>query len=218
MEADMKRQLRALKSLAGPFPPFDPDAAPDEPDALFVSWLQDAIDEGVIEPHAMTLSTVDEEGRADARVLILKNLDEHGWHFATTMSGPKGCQIAANPSVALTFYWPLLGRQVRIRGTAVNAGSAERDTDFLARPIGSRAAALLARQSDVLLCPNDLEAGIAEARQHLIDNPGLIAENWAVFCVEPRDVEFFQGDSERRHQRLLYRRAGPDWVRKCLWP
>lgn len=117
MEADMKRQLRALKSLAGPFPPFDPDAAPDEPDALFVVWLQDAIDAGVMEPHAMTLSTVDEEGRPDARVQILRNLDEQGWHFATTMSGPKDRQIAANPSVALTFYWPQLGRQVRIRGS-----------------------------------------------------------------------------------------------------
>ncbi|WFS03441.1 pyridoxine/pyridoxamine 5'-phosphate oxidase [Rhizobium tumorigenes] len=214
----MKQTLRALKSLAGPFPLFDPDAAPDEPNALFVSWLHYAIEAGVIEPHAMTLSTVDEDGCPDARVLILKNLDERGWHFATTMSGPKGRQLEANPNVALTFYWPQLGRQVRIRGTAVNAGSAERDTDFLARPIGSRAAALLARQSDVLLCPNDLEAGTGQARQHLIDDPGLIAQNWAVFCVVPRDVEFFQGDAERRHQRLLYRRVGLDWVRERLWP
>lgn len=213
----MKQALRALKSLAGPFPPFEPDAAPDEPDALFVSWLQDAVDAGVTEPHAMTLSTVDEEGCPDARVLILKNLDERGWHFATTMSGPKGRQLEANPNVALTFYWPQLGRQVRIRGTAVNAGSAERNTDFLARPIGSRAAALLARQSDVLLFSND-PAQTAQARQRITDHPGLIAQNWAVFCVVQRDVEFFQGDAERRHQRLLYRRVGLDWVRERLWP
>jgi pyridoxamine 5'-phosphate oxidase len=218
MESDLKQRLRALKSLAGPFPPFDPGTVPDEPGALFVSWLQDAIEAGVMEPHAMTLSTVDGEGRPDARVQILKNLDERGWHFATTTSGPKGRQIEANPNVALTFYWSELGRQVRIRGMAVNAGSAERDTDFLARPIGSRAAALIARQSDVLLYANDLVAETAQARQHLIDDPDLIVENWAVFCVVPRDVEFFQGDAERRHQRLLYRRAGPDWVRERLWP
>jgi pyridoxamine 5'-phosphate oxidase len=218
MEVDMKQQLRALKSLAGPFPPFDPEAAPDEPDTLFVTWLQNAIDANVMEPHAMTLSTVDEEGRPDARVLILKNLDERGWYFATTTSGPKGRQLKANPNVALTFYWAELGRQIRIRGTAVNAGSAERDADFLARPIGSRAAALLARQSEVLHSSPDLEAETARARQRLADDPGLIAENWAVFCVVPRDVEFFQGDAERRHQRLAYRRAGPDWVRERLWP
>jgi pyridoxamine 5'-phosphate oxidase len=218
MEVDMKQQLRALKSLAGPFQSFNPGATPNEPKTLFESWLQDAIKAGVMEPHAMTLSTVDEEGRPDARVLILKNLDERGWHFATTTSGPKGRQIKANPNVALTFYWPQLGRQVRIRGTAVNAGAAERNTDFLARPIGSRAVALLARQSDILLCANDLEAETAQARLRLADDPGLIAHNWAVFCVVPRDVEFFQGDAERRHQRLVYRRAGPDWVRERLWP
>jgi pyridoxamine 5'-phosphate oxidase len=217
-EQMMRDQLRGLKSLAGPFPPFDPEAVPGEPQDLFSVWLGDAIEAGIKEPHAMTLSTVDEKGFADARVLILKNLDDRGWHFASSSAGLKGRQIAANPYVALTFYWPLLGRQIRIRGVCLNTGTEERDTDFLARPAGSRAAALLARQSDILSDDRELEEGLREQRRRLADEPGLIAPNWAVYAVMPHDVEFWQGEEERKHMRLRYRRARTGWIRERLWP
>jgi pyridoxamine 5'-phosphate oxidase len=214
----MKEELRALKSLAGPFPAFEPASAPGDPRDLFAEWLRDAIDAGIREPHAMTLSTVDEAGAPDARVLILKNLDDRGFHFATTSSGPKGRQIALNPYVALTFYWSPLGRQVRIRGVAIETGSSERDADFLARPAGSRAAALVNRQSDVLAAETDLDAGLAAQRQRLADQPDLVAPNWAVFVVMPHEVEFWQGSGERRHQRLRYRRDRMGWTSERLWP
>ncbi|MDB5487643.1 MAG: pdxH, partial [Reyranella sp.] len=122
--SDLRDKLRALKSLPGPFPAFDPAAAPADPRDLFSSWLEAAIDAGIREPHAMTLSTVDEDGHPDARILILKNLDEAGWHFATTRTSPKGRQIEASPRAALTFYWQPLGRQVRISGAVVDLGTA----------------------------------------------------------------------------------------------
>jgi pyridoxamine 5'-phosphate oxidase len=215
---DMKDQLRALKSLAGPFPSFDPDAAPDEPRALFASWLGEAIDAGLKEPHAMVLSTVDEQGAPDARVLILKNLDHRGWHFATTDSGPKGRQIAGNPQVALTFYWPALGRQVRIRGRAARAEAHEREADFRARPAGARAVAMLARQSDPLDSTRDLDDAIASQLRRLEAAPDLVAPNWALFVVTPQAVEFWQGSDDRRHDRLRYLRDKDGWVRERLWP
>lgn len=143
----MKNELRALASLAGPYPPFDAEAAPDDPRDLFSSWLREAIVSGIREPHAMVLSTTDENGAPDARVLILKNLDARGWHFATSGNGPKGSQIAANPYVALTFYWAALGRQVRLRGIAFPAGEPERAADFRARSPAARAAALASRSA-----------------------------------------------------------------------
>ncbi|MFT4003118.1 MAG: pyridoxamine 5'-phosphate oxidase family protein, partial [Rhizobium sp.] len=76
----MREELRALKSLAGPFPSFEADLMPGEPRDLFSAWLRDAIEAGIKEPHAMVLSTIDENGVPDARVLILKNLDRRGWH------------------------------------------------------------------------------------------------------------------------------------------
>ena len=214
----MKDELRLLKSLTGPFPAFDSDLAPDEPRELFSDWLRDAIEAGVKEPHAMVLSTIDENGTPDARVLILKNLDHRGWHFATTGNGPKGRQIALNPTVALTFYWPVLGRQVRLRGMALQAEVHECDADFRARAPGAKAVALVARQSEVLGSRQELENALARQHCRLQGEPDLVAPSWALFIVMPHDVEFWQGDSERRHHRLRYKREKTGWIREQLWP
>ncbi|MFB2567477.1 pyridoxal 5'-phosphate synthase [Rhizobium sp. IMFF44] len=214
----MKDELRTLKSLAGPFPVFETDLTPDEPRDLFSDWLRDAIEADIKEPHAMVLSTVDEDGVPDARVLILKNLDQRGWHFATTGSGPKGRQIAANPSVSLTFYWPQLGRQVRLRGMAFQAEAHERYADFRARVPGAKAVALTERQSEVLGSSQELDDPLALQHRRLRDEPDLVAANWALFIVMPHEVEFWQGDAERRHHRLRYRRGKAGWLKERLWP
>ncbi|MBB6485830.1 pyridoxal 5'-phosphate synthase [Rhizobium lusitanum] len=214
----MRDELRLLRSLTGPFPAFDADLTPNEPRELFSHWLRDAIEAGVKEPHAMVLSTVDENGGPDARVVILKNLDQRGWHFATTDSGPKGRQINLNPAVALTFYWPALGRQVRLRGMALQAEIHERDADFRARSRGAKAVALLARQSEVLGSTQELEDALNRQHHRLQEEPDLVAPSWAVFIVMPHEVEFWQGDSDRRHHRLRYSRKKLGWVRERLWP
>ncbi|MEO6086699.1 MAG: pyridoxamine 5'-phosphate oxidase family protein, partial [Umezawaea sp.] len=110
----VRQLLHSLPSLAGPLPSFDLDSAPGDPDVLFEEWLRDAVDSGVTEPHAMTLSTTDPSGRPSARVLILKNLDGGLWQFASGSGSRKGKELANNPWAALTFYWPTLGRQVRV--------------------------------------------------------------------------------------------------------
>lgn len=214
----LKDKLRALKSLAGPFPAFDPASALEDPRDLFAAWLEAAIDAGIREPHAMTLSTVDAEGHPDARVLILKNLDQAGWHFATTRTSPKGKQIAANSRAALTFYWQPLGRQVRISGTVVDLGATAGAADFLARPVGARVAALLARQSDVLASDDELRQALERQQQSMEQEPDRIAPDWTVYAVAPVSIEFWQGDTQRRHTRLRYRRSGTDWTRERLWP
>lgn len=216
---DMKELLRSLPSLPGPYVPFDTARAPAQPEPLFAQWLQAAIDAGIREPHAMTLSTVDGDGCPDARVLILKNVDEHGWHFAISRASPKGRQISDSPQVALTFYWPALGRQVRIRGTAHDMGEQAGSADFLARPLGSRAGALLGRQSDVLASQQELEDGLARQLRRLEQQPDLLPDSWVVYALRPREIEFWQGSEQRRHVRLRYRRA-PDasWSKERLWP
>jgi len=216
--SDIRELLRNLKSLPGPYVPFDMTQAPAEPEPLFLEWLQMAIDAGVREPHAMTLSTVDADGHPDARLLILKNVDDHGWHFAITRGSPKGRQISQAANVALTFYWPALGRQVRIRGVAQDMGADVHATDFLARPHGSRAGALLGRQSDVLASDRELEQGLAEQLDRLKQDPQLVSPQWAVHAVRPDTIEFWQGHEQRRHVRLRYRRNGTAWTTERLWP
>ena len=113
---DMRELLRSLQSLPGPYQPFDPAQAPGQPEPLFAQWLQAAIDAGIREPHAMTLSTVDADGCPDARVLILKNVDDHGWHFAISRASPKGRQITASGdrksnrmSTSMAHVWGVSG-------------------------------------------------------------------------------------------------------------
>lgn len=189
-----------------------------EPEALFLEWLKMAIDAGIREPHSMTLSTVDAQGHPDARVLILKNIDDHGWHFAITRCSPKGQQIAQTSNVALTFYWPALGRQIRIRGCAQDMGTEVQAADFLARPHGSRAGALLGRQSEVLASDLEFEDGLLKQLKRLEEDPQLVSPHWAAYAVRPDTIEFWQGHEQRRHIRLRYRRNGSAWTTERLWP
>lgn len=210
--------LRAIPVFARPLPSFDPESAPEEPADLFRAWLTEALDAGVDEPHAVTLCTVDADGRPDARVLILKDLDEAGWHFATSSVSAKGRQLVGNPGVALAFYWREQGRQVRVRGTARAADHETSRRDFLARPEGSRIATLAGRQSDVLSDRAALDRELAAVRARVAVDPELVAETHTVYTVATDTVEFWQGDQDRRHVRLRYRRADGGWRRELLWP
>lgn len=218
VNTDLRTQLRALPSLAGPFPTFDPDSAPADPVVLFIAWLRGAIDAGVPEPHAATLSTVDGDGRPSARVLIIKNVDGRGWQFASSTASAKGRELAAAPWAALTFYWPALGRQVRVRGDVSRADAQESAADFRNRSLGSRVVGLLGRQSERLDGRPDLDVAIDRATELITLDPELVAPDWSVYTIQPREVEFWQGDRQRRHVRLRYLRSGDEWRRELLWP
>lgn len=212
--------LRGLPSLKGPFRPLDLGTFPSGPQEAFIDWLKDAIDNNTKEPHAMTLSTVDEDGFPDARVLILKNLDHRGWHFAIKADSPKGQQILKNPAVALTFYWPHLGRQVRIRGVATQLSAEESARDFFERPIGSKVTALASKQSEVLEDAEKLQQGLHNAQEKMRKEPDYVSPAWTVFAVAPRSVEFWQGATDRMHQRLRYETSPADeeWKKNMLYP
>lgn len=210
--------LRTLPVFDRPLPGFDPERVPDEPVSLFVSWLGEAADAKVVEPHVMTLSTVDAQGRPDARVVILRNVSDEGWQFTASAAGVKGAQLAANPQAALSFYWREQGRQVRVRGQVSAAEPSVSAADFLAQSEGSRIADLVGRQSTVLRDSAELARAMEAARQRLADDPQLVEPDHTVYLLTPAEVEFWQGDHQRRHIRLRYRRSGPGWVTERLWP
>lgn len=210
--------LRELPSLAGPLSTFDPDDVPSDPAVLFADWLRSAIEAGVVEPHAMTLSTVDPRGRPSARVLILKDLDAAGWQFASSASSRKGKELANSPWASLTFYWAALGRQVRVRGAVAPVSADASARDFLARSPGARAVALGARQSERLGNRRELDDELAHAASRIESEPGTVSAEWTLYAVDADEVEFWQADQERRHIRLSYTRSGSDWTRGLLWP
>ncbi|MEU5659383.1 pyridoxal 5'-phosphate synthase [Streptomyces sp. NPDC047737] len=201
-----------------PLPRLDPASAPADPLALFHSWFAEAVAAGQTEPHTMTLATVDPEGLPDVRTLMLHDADGRGWHFATHATSAKGRQLAARPYAALGFYWPAQGRQVRVRGPVTPASRAESRADLRARSTGALASALTGSQSEVLPAYDDLVRASEAAWERARAEPDAEAETWTLYVVEPREVEFFQGDARRRHVRLRYRREGADWRRELLWP
>jgi pyridoxamine 5'-phosphate oxidase len=222
-ERDPQAAFRALLHTQRvwdvPLPAFDPAGAPAEPLPLFHRWFAEAVAAGQREPHTMTLATVDEQGRPDARIVMLHDADEHGWHFATHATSAKGRHLAARPEASLVFYWAVQGRQIRVRGRVSAAPPEESRADLAVRSTGALAAALTGRQSEVLPSVDALARASEAAWERARSEPDAPVPSWTRYVVEPREAEFFQGDERRRHLRLRYRRtAGGAWERELLWP
>jgi pyridoxamine 5'-phosphate oxidase len=218
MSDELRDRLRELRVFDADLPDFHPSATPDEPAPLLLGWLEHAIESGVRAPHAMTLSTVDEYGRPNARVLLLKGLDDGRLEFATSLDGRKGRELTYTRAAALTFHWPEIGRQVRARGRVTDAGRDAARRDFLARPEDSRAESFHGKQSMRLDDPAELDAAFEEGKRRLGEDPELVPDHWTVFHLVPSEVEFWQGRPDRRHVRLRYRLGRDAWTRELLWP
>ncbi|MGQ8871201.1 pyridoxine/pyridoxamine 5'-phosphate oxidase [Paenibacillus sp. TSA_86.1] len=210
--------LHHLKSLSGPFPIWNMEQLPDQPGELFLDWLRLAIENNEKEPHAMTLSTVDQHGYPDARVLILKNMIQDTFYFASSLDSRKGQQLKDNPRVALTFYWPSLGRQIRIRGIAQDEGDEAGAKDFRKRNPGAKAVAMTERQSQLLDREEELNVSIEIQKKRLQENPDFAAPHWRLYAVHAQQVEFWQGDTDRKHIRVQYNWQEGHWQRNRLWP
>ena len=215
---ELLRSLRVWDPAVTDLRPFDPERAPAEPLPLFARWLADAAAAGQPEPHTMSLATADADGLPDVRIVMLHGADERGWSFATHAHSRKGGHLAARPYAALAFYWPVLGRQVRVRGRVTAAPPEEARADLQARSTGALAAALTGHQSGVLSSPEELRRASEAAWEKARSAPTTPAPSWTLYHLEPDEVEFFPGDAQRRHVRLRYRREGEGWVRESLWP
>jgi pyridoxamine 5'-phosphate oxidase len=215
----MREVFRGLEVFPADLPEFDVESAPEDPVTLFLAWLDDAVRDKVLGPHAMTLATADAAGRVSSRVLICKDVDETGrWYFASSAESGKGRDLAANPRAAASFYWPQQGRQIRIRGAAGSAGRRASAEDFLARPPASRAAALIGQQSEPMAELADLDDAFRASEAKVEADPEILAPDWTLYALSAEAVEFWQADHQRRHLRLQYLRTPDGWASRLLWP
>jgi pyridoxamine 5'-phosphate oxidase len=213
----LRQILRQAKVFPVDIPAFDPADTPDAPVPLFVAWLTQAVEGGVIEPHAMTLATTTRDGNVSARTLLLKDVDDAFW-FASSSLSPKGRQLNQNPRVALTFYWREQGRQVRILGEASHGPRDISVRDFTARHPDSRAVAVALPQSAPIDDPAEADVRLAEAKARIAEDDEFAPADWIAYRVAPTSVEFWQATTGRDQVRLRYDRAGSAWQKARLWP
>ena len=190
-----------------------------DPVRQFADWFRQACDSDVLDPNAMSLTTVDADNRPSCRTVLLKYFDEHGFAFFTNQSSNKATHIAGNPHVALLFFWPGFARQVAIRGTASKMSAAETMRYFVSRPRGSQIGAWVSAQSSVISSRALLEAKFDEMKRKFTNKEVPLPSFWGGYRVVPSEFEFWQGRQNRLHDRFRYRhRDGGDWDIERLAP
>jgi pyridoxamine 5'-phosphate oxidase len=196
----------------------DPAEVAPDPIEQFRGWFAAAREAGIFEPEAMTVSTVDADGRPASRFVLLRGLDDRGFCFFTNYESAKGRQLAANPYAALTFGWLTLHRSVRVEGPAERLPDAESDAYYASRPRGAQLGAWASPQSTAIESREQLDRALAAAEERFAGGAVPRPEHWGGFLVRPERVEFWEGRPNRLHDRVRYARDGDGWRIERLAP
>jgi pyridoxamine 5'-phosphate oxidase len=185
----------------------------------FRTWLDQALAAQLPQPLGMALATATADGKPSNRMVLLRGCDERGFVFFTNYESRKAQELDSNPQAALVFYWAELDRQVRIEGSVERISAAESDVYFQSRPRGSRLGAWASPQSQIIpnreVLDRRMEELVAEYGEADIPRP----PHWGGYRVIPLIIEFWQGQPNRLHDRLRYRRVGEkSWCLERLAP
>lgn len=196
----------------------DENDVADDPIDQFTRWFEQALKAQVNEPNAMSVATVDGDGRPTSRIVLIKQFDARGFAWYTNYDSQKGRQLAHNPFAALLFFWTELERQVRIEGRVERTSAAESDKYFNSRPLKSRLSAIASAQSAPIASRAALEDNYEAVARQAGDEPARPA-HWGGFRLVPERIEFWQGRRSRFHDRIVYtRQADGGWTRERLQP
>lgn len=188
------------------FNPLEAENAPACPFGLFGHWLDEALASESLDPNAMTLATLDKQGQPQARIVLLKGFSKKdGWVFYTNYLSAKGQELAANSKCSLVFWWEGSARQVRVIGEAKKLSPEMSDAYFASRPKGSQIGALASNQSQIIANRDELLANQAQLEAKFADVEQIKRpEHWGGYQVIAHRIEFWQGQENRLHDRLVY--------------
>jgi pyridoxamine 5'-phosphate oxidase len=180
------------------------DNVSKNPFQQFEVWWNEAVESDIGEVNAMTLATASSDGIPSARIVLLKGFDERGFVFFTNYHSYKGMQLGENPRACLVFFWKELERQIRITGLTGKIEASESDEYFDSRPEGSRIGAWTSPQSEVIASRDWLMQNETNFREKFSGQPVTRPPHWGGYRVQPVSFEFWQGRSNRLHDRIQY--------------
>ena len=185
----------------------EPTVSPYE---LFSTWFDEAVKNNELESNALCLSTVSSSGIPSSRIVYLKELVEESFVFYTNYASQKGEELALNPIASMLFFWPKLQRQVRITGSVSKISEENSDAYFASRPRESQLGAWASYQSEILADRNDLFSRITNLEKQFKDSVPR-PPHWGGYAIMPSEIEFWQGQPSRLHDRLVYQKTSDSW-------
>ncbi len=189
----------------------------DDPFIQFQHWFSQAVEEKVLEPNAMILSTRTTEG-VDSRTVLLKGVENGQFIFFTNYNSHKGQQLLNDPHCSLLFLWLQEERQVIVRGQVKKLNEAASETYFKTRPRGSQIGAWVSEQSKPIANRGELENRLKVLNERFEEKDVPRPKHWGGFSVFPYEIEFWQGRSNRLHDRILYSKGEKGWTYARLQP
>ena len=209
--SDFRKQYTKGRLIASEVPP--------NPFILFEDWFDEVQSKGKEqETNAMTLSTQQPDGGVASRVVLLKEVSDEGFVFYTNYNSSKGQSIEHNNQVCISFFWQSMERQVIIQGTATKLPPEASDQYFQSRPRGSQMGAHVSNQSEVIENRFTLEKRLKFLEDQYKNKPIPRPTHWGGYVVSPHSIEFWQGRTNRLHDRLVYIQKSSTWVIKRLSP
>ena len=192
-------------------------SAQDDPFAIFDNWYDDAKKNALFDPDVMALATCSAAGKPSVRMVLFRGIREGGFSFFTNYESRKGQELTEIPAAALAFYWPHLGKQVRIEGRVERLSPSESNRYFQSRPIGSQITAAVSRQSRPLLDECEFLEQIRAVEQ---SSTGSVPRpsRWGGYKLIPDRFEFWIHRDDRRHDRTAYVREQEKWIVSKLYP
>jgi len=216
---DLRAHFRAIRTLSkGVTKGLIELSADPDPIALFSRWYDEAEESGLLLPESMSLATSTLAGAPSARMVLLKGVDQEGFRFFTNYESRKAREIEVNPQAALCFYWSVLERQVRVEGSVSRLPKAESEAYFGTRSRGSQIGAWASNQSRKIPDRKTLKLKVADVEGQFNEEDIPLPPSWGGYLLKPHRIEFWQGRSDRLHDRLLYTQTAGDWMITRLQP
>ena len=196
----------------------DEKAVHENPFEQYAKWFEEAVGSQLLDPYAMSLSTVNSDGQPSTRIVYLRDIIDEGFVFYTNYNSQKAQDLEQNSKAALNFLYRELDRQIRVEGIVKRVSTEISDAYFAKRPRESQIGAWASDQSAVLKDRNELESKVEHFKKKFEGSEVSRPPHWGGFVLSPSKIEFWQGRPSRLHDRIVYMKNGSDWKIKRLSP